>query len=119
MTDNSGIGIVELQRVEQMGHGGLLGRRAGVGRSALLVEASLIADANAVGVVPTGVGTGKALRATGMDDTIARDIIVVANAVEASCLVACLEVLDGVGLVAARGTAVNDDEVDAAHSLNS
>ena len=38
---------------------------------------------------------------------------------ETSCPVACLEVLDGEGLVAARGTAVNDDEVDAAHRFNS
>ena len=57
MADDLGIGIVLLQRAEQREEGLLLGRSAGVGGAATVVEASLVTDAYGVGVVVAGVGT--------------------------------------------------------------
>ena len=56
VADNLGIGIVLLQGAEQREEGLLLGRGAGVGGTATFVEASLVADADGVGIVVAGVG---------------------------------------------------------------
>ena len=61
MTENLGLGVVLLQGTEQGGHGCLLEGGTGIGRIAALVEAALVADAEAVGVVPLGMGTGLVL----------------------------------------------------------
>ena len=51
VADDLGIGIVLLQGAEQREEGLLLGRGAGVGSAATFVEASLVADADGVGIV--------------------------------------------------------------------
>jgi len=44
MTDDLGIGIVHLQRVEQRKESPFLGRGAGVGSTAFLIETALVAE---------------------------------------------------------------------------
>ena len=54
MTQNLGIGIVEGETVEEVFQRFLLGWSASVGRLAFLVETTLVADSDAVGVVVAG-----------------------------------------------------------------
>ena len=57
MAKNLGTGIVEGETVEEVFQRFLLGWSASVGRLAFLVETTLVADSDAVGVVVTGVST--------------------------------------------------------------
>ena len=75
-----GIGVVDLQGAEQGDEGGSLGRRPGVGGAAFLIEASLVTDADGVGIVMAGMHADLVL-ITGLEDlTILFDVIVVADA---------------------------------------
>lgn len=65
-----GIGIVDGQVLQKAYQGSLLGWGAGVGRIAVLVQAALIADADAVGIVATGMGSHVLLGAAGMDHAV-------------------------------------------------
>ena len=57
MAKNLGTGIVEDETVEEVFQRFLLGWSASIGRLAFLVETTLVADSDAVGVVVTGVST--------------------------------------------------------------
>ncbi len=91
----------------------LLGR-PGIGRTALGVETSLIADANAVLVVVLGMGAGEVFMTRLVHLTITGDVIVVGGEAETG-LVAGDEVSDRKRTVAARGATVDDDEINASH----
>ena len=112
MPQNAGMRIVRLQLAEKIQQGTTLGIGAGVGRTALLVQAAFVADADAV-VVPTG-GMG----ADVVDGTatvylaIAGDVEVVANPCKATLQVATAQGLDREIDIAARGTAMNYQETD-------
>ena len=56
VADNLSIGVVHLQRVEQREESPFLGRGAGVGSTAFLIETTLVADADRVGIVVAGMG---------------------------------------------------------------
>jgi len=86
----------------------LLGFSTGVGRFALLGETSLVADADAVLVVVTGMGAGQVLMAGLIHLAVAGDVVVVAGEAEAG-LMAGNEGRNGEWAVLAGGTAVNDD----------
>ncbi len=117
MTEDGGVGIVGLQGTKEGDEGGLLFLGAGVGFTALGVDASLIADADAVLVVMAGMGAREVFM-TGLEHlTITGDVIVVGGEAEAG-LVAGDELGDREGPVAARGAAVDDDEVNASHFFN-
>jgi len=105
--DDLGIGIVLFQRDEQRVEGQLLCRGAGVGGTAFLVETSLIANADGVGVVVAGMGADHLLGATEMELAIAGDVVVVAAALPATCLVHLVELLQRNMLVRSRCRAVN------------
>ena len=117
MTEDLGLGVVLLQGTEQGGHGCLLEVGTGVGGIAALVEAALVADAEAVGVVPLGMGTGLVLGATDMQMAVTGDVVVVAAAVEAPCTVAGIEGFKWERSVATCGRAVNDNPIDRSHGL--
>jgi hypothetical protein len=92
MTKNLGIGVIGLQSTKQGDEGMLLARGAGVGRLAVGIETSLIANANRVGVVATGMGSSHLLRAALVELAILGDIIMVAGGLVTSSLVTGFEV---------------------------
>ena len=77
MTDDLGFGIVHTETHKELVHGCLLYLGAGVGRLAVSIQSAFITDANAVGVVAEGMGTGLALGTTGIEHAVAGDVIVV------------------------------------------
>ena len=112
-------GVAGLQVAEQGDEGGTLGRGAGVGFAAFLVEAAFVADTDGVGIVVTGMDAYLAFIAGLVEGAVAFDVVVIAYAlvVEAG-VVTFPESLYGEALVAAGGRAVDDDEVDFAHDLS-
>ena len=88
VTKNLGFGIVGAEALEKLYHSLLLGWRAGVGRIAVGIETALVADANAVGVVMLGMGTGHLLGTARVDGAVLGDVVVVADGAEATSLVA-------------------------------
>lgn len=90
MTEDDGIGVVDLQTGQHGMQGSFLCRGTGVGRASFFVKTSLVADTDAVGVVVAGMGTNGLLTPTGMDPAITGNVVVVAYAVVAFGTVACL-----------------------------
>ena len=88
MAKNLGTGIVEGETVEEVCPRFLLGRGASVGRLAFLGATTFGADSDAVGVVVAGVSTLLAFWTAGIDHAILRNVIVVTDGVETTCLVA-------------------------------
>lgn len=103
MTEYLGLRVVGLQTAQQVIHRSLLGWGTGVGGMALFVESSLVADADGVGIVVAGVGTGLFFGTTEVELSIAGDVEVVADAVEATTAVAGFQVVDTEMAVAACG----------------
>lgn len=93
MTEDAGIGVVGLERLQQVPEGGLLCRRAGVSGMAVGGEATFVADAERVLVVVAGMGAGQILMTSLIDLTIACDVVVVTGEPEAG-IMAGYEVLD-------------------------
>ena len=90
-----------------------MGWSASVGRLAFLVETTLVADSDAVGIVVAGVSPHLGFRTAGIDHAILRDVVVVADALEASCLVAGFQLLYREVLVNTCGTAMYHDQIDS------
>ena len=88
MAKNLGTGIVEGETVEEVFQRCFLGWSASVGRLAFLVETTLVADSDAVGVVVAGVSPHLGFWTAGIDHAILRNVIVVTDGVETTCLVA-------------------------------
>ena len=108
MAEDDRIGIVGLQRLQQVPHGSLLGFGPRVVITAVGGDTDLVADADGVLVVVAGMYPRQILMTRLVHLTVAGDIIVVAGEPETG-VVAGDEVLDGEPAVAARGAAVNDD----------
>ena len=92
MTEDLGIGIVVQQAAEQGLHGVLLSWGAGVVGFALLIETAFVADAYRMGIVAAGMSTYFFLWATAVYLTVFRDVVVIADALEASTQMAGLKV---------------------------
>ena len=92
MAKNLGIGVIGLQSSKQGGEGMLLGRGAGVAGLAVGIEASLIANANTMGVVATGVGSNHILGTALVELAILGDVVMVAGGLVTSSLVTGFEV---------------------------
>ena len=92
MTKDLGVGVIGLQSSKQGDESMLLGRGAGVAGLAVGIEASLIANANRVGVVATGMGSNHIFRAALMELAILGDVVVVASGLVTSSLVTGFEV---------------------------
>ena len=112
MAQYLGIRIVDSQTVEKVFHRLLLFGSAGVGRVAVLVKTSLITDADAVGIVVTGMSAYLVLWTTWIEHAILRDVVGLADALEASCLVAGFQLLYREILVDSCGTAMYYNQVD-------
>ena len=93
-----------------MSEGCSLGWRAGVGSLALFIEASLVTNADGVGIVVTGMHADLVFIAGLEDLTILFDVIVVADAFAVETgIVTGLEHFDSETLVAAGRRTVNND----------
>ena len=92
----------------------LLGGSARVGSFAVLVQATLIADADGVLVVVFGMCPYQVLVPRLVHLSVAGNVVMIACEPEAGVMIGN-EVLDGVPTVAARGAAVDDDEIDFTH----
>ena len=109
-------GIVHLQRSEQGYQGGALRWGSGIGLAPSLVQSSLVANADGVGIVVEGVHAYLLLWACLVDLAIAGDVVVVADALAVEFLVVALtESVNREVLVTAGSTAVDDDEIDFTH----
>ena len=114
VAEDLGVGIVHLQRLQQGVQGGFLLAGTGVGGTALGCQTTLVADTYRVLVVTYRVGTHQLLVPRLVHLSLTGDVVVVAGEPEAG-IVAGDEVLDREPAVAARGTAVDDDETDCTH----
>ena len=117
VADDLGIGIVCAEALQQLYHRALLGLGAGVGGMAVAVEAALVADADAVGVVAEGVGARRLLGTAGKDFAVLRDVVVVADGLEPPRLVAGFEVFYREVPGDSRGGTVDDDKIDISHGI--
>ena len=93
----------------------LLGEGSGVGRATVFVEPTLVADADAVGVVTLGMRAYHLLRTTRIDGAILGDVVMIADGAETLCLVAGFERLNGEVAVGSRGRAMDDDKIYISH----
>ena len=92
----------------------LLGGSARVGSFAVLVQATLIADADGVLVVAFGMCPYQVLVPCLVHLSVAGNVVMIACEPEAGVVVGN-KVLDGVPAVAAGGAAEEDDEIDFTH----
>ena len=108
VSQDDGLGVVDAERLEQGVQSGFLRCSAGVLGTALGVETSFVADADAVLVVVAGVGAGEVLVARLVQLAVALYVVVVAGEAEAA-VVAGDERGDGERPVLAGRRAVNND----------
>ena len=116
MAEDAGIGVGFLQATEQAQQGVFLAGCAGVVGVAMLVEASFVTDAERVLVVAYGVGAHQLFVARLVGPAVAGDVVVVAREPEPFRVTAD-EGCHGKVLVRARGAAVNDYQINAAHDV--
>lgn len=83
VAEDLGIGIIELQGAEQGDKGCTLSRGTGVCSTTFLVETSLVANTNRVGIVVAGVSTDHLFWSALMKLTVTGDVVVVAAAIPA------------------------------------
>ena len=115
VTEDFGIGVIDLQGSEQGDEGCTLGRGASVFSTTFLVETTLVADSDGVGIVMPGVSTDHLLGATEVELTITRNIIVIATAVPAFSTVHLVELLERNVLIRARCRTVNYNQIYSSH----
>ena len=92
MAEDFCIRVVEAEAAEEFLHRYLLCEGTGVGRFAVGIESALIADADAVGIVVSGVSANLSLRSARVEGAVLGDIVVVADGFETSGEVAGFQV---------------------------
>ena len=92
MAEDFCIRVVETEAAEEFLHRYLLCLGTGVGRFAVGIESALIADADAVGIVVSGVSANLSLRSARVEGAVLGDIVVVADGFETSGEVAGFQV---------------------------
>ena len=120
VTLDLGIGIVHLQRSQQGDERRLLCWGTGVGRFPVLVEPTLVTDADGVGIVATGMNADLVFTARRIEPSVTLDVVVIAYTLVMEARVVILpEHLDRVPLVAtARRTMYNNQCDDPTHTLS-
>ena len=109
VTYDLGVRIVETKLLEQVLERGFLGGSAGIGRIAVGIKSTFVADADAVGVVTLGMGAYLLLRTTGIEHAILGDVIMVADGSETSSLMTGFEGFYRKVLRHSGGRTVDDD----------
>lgn len=82
MAKNLGIWIVGTETLQKILQRCLLGWRAGVGRTTIGIQTSLVTDADAAGIVMTGMSSRLRFRTTRIYIAVLRDVIVVTDTAE-------------------------------------
>jgi len=116
MAEDAGIWMGLLQATQQLQQGNLLLGRASVGGITVFVETSFVADAERVLVVAYGVGAHQLFVARLVGPAIAGDVVVVTRESEPFRVTAD-EGCHGKATVAARGTAVNHNQIYPTHDV--
>ena len=117
MAQDLGIGIIHAQAMQQFLHRHLLCQGTGVGGMAVRVESALIADTYGVGVVVAGMSPCDALRPAGIEGAVLGDVIVIADGVEAACLMTGFQLFNSEVLVHSRGAAMHHNQIDVSHDI--
>ena len=115
VADDLGIGVILFQGDEQRVESELLGRCTGVVGAALLIETTLVADADGVGIIMPGMGADHLLGTTEVQLSVAGDVVVVAAALPAFGFVHLVEPFHGDVLVRSARCTVNDNQIDSSH----
>ena len=82
MTQDFGFRIVGAEALQKLSHRSLLGWRAGVGRTGFGIQTTLVTDADAAGVVMTGMSARLRLRTARINHSVLRDVIVITDVTE-------------------------------------
>ena len=82
MTQDLGFRIVGAEALQKLSHRSFLGWRAGVGRTTIGIQTTLVTDADAVGVVMTGMSARLRLRTARINHSVLRDVIVITDVTE-------------------------------------
>ena len=107
-----------MEAYEQGPQGGALLGRAGVGRLAPGIEASLVADADGVAVVPLAVCADDCLAAAWLDGSVTTDDVVVADGFPASGAVPLVYLGCRAGLRGLHGRAMDDEKGNGSHIVH-
>lgn len=111
MADDVGVGVFHTQVAQEVEHGFLLCLGAGVGGVAVGVETALIADADGIAVVVSGMCPADVLGERRHNVTVHSDIVMVGGLAEPS-FACCYQRFCGERSVAARGTAMYYQELN-------
>ena len=117
MAQDLGIGIIYAQAMQQFLHRHFLCQGTGVGGMAVRVESALIADTYGVGVVVAGMSPCDAFRPAGIEGAVLGDVIVIADGVEAACLMTGFQLFNSEVLVHSRGPAMHHNQIDVSHDI--
>ena len=82
MPQDLGFRIVGAETLQKLSHRSLLGWRAGVGRTTIGGQTTLVTDADAVGVVMTGMSARLRLQTARINHSVLRDVIVITDVTE-------------------------------------
>ena len=118
MTDNLRLRKHLVEDSEQVGEPVVLGLGECVARLALLIQTTLVADADGTAVVRTGMSTYLEQIAVLALGSVTADIEVITHLAEAARLMVTLQLFNTVVLIASRGRAMKDkikDTLGRAH----
>lgn len=119
MPHNLGIGIEQLQLLQQLDERCFLPLSASVGRSPLGIQSAFVAYADAVGVVAPGMGTHLGGWTARIDGSILADVEMVADVAPVIlCHVTVAQGFQGEVLGGSGRRAVDNDQVDFSHFRN-
>jgi len=111
MPYNPGMGIVRLQAEEQFPQRLFLGRCPGVGRFPAWIQAALVAYPDGTAVVSRGMRPLLVEGTTGMNHTVAGDVVMITHSGKAPGPVTGYDGFQWEGTVATRRTAMNHNQV--------
>ena len=114
MTEDLSLWVLLLQSSQQFQQSLLLCFCSCVGRLPLFVQATLVADTERMLVIALGVSTDELFMARLVSRTVASDVVVITRETETVSMTAdkgCYRER----AVTARGTAMNDNEIDCSH----
>lgn len=115
VTVDGGDGVLFHQVLHQLEQSETLERGTGVGRATVVIKASDIGDADAVGIVAFGVCAGLLDGSASVDVAVGVDDVMIADVVPAEALMVAADALHGTDGIGARGGAVDDDFGDCSH----
>ena len=82
MPQDLGFRIVGTETLQKLSHRRLLRWCAGVGRTGIGIQTTLVTDADAVGVVMTGMSSRLRFRTARINHSVLRDVIVITDVTE-------------------------------------